>query len=140
MIAQVTSNRYYQRCFNDLSLLTTSSDISPFSAVFQAEAVTVARKRSCRLYPSLPQTRGYEAAVPEGGAALHLHSRSTDAQVGTFASVEATIHRAPGNERVFGVTGNIRVKKKKKNPKMRKKEVSGFSCVIPIFYSSVLPV
>lgn len=39
-----------------------------------------------------------------------------------------------------GLTGNIRVKKKKKNPKMRKKEVSGFSCTIPVFYSSVLPV
>lgn len=62
-------------------------------------------KGSCRLHPSLPQTDRWEAGVPQG--ARGLHGRSTDAQVGTYASVEDTI--ADGQETSAGVrvTGNI---------------------------------
>lgn len=44
-------------------------------------------KRSCRLYPSLPQTDIREAGGPMGATPQVLRSRSTDVQVGTSMSV-----------------------------------------------------
>lgn len=120
-----------------LLLLVSSGIFSP-SVGFQAEAATVDRRRSCRLYPSLPTVGRHEVGVLEGAAAHRLQSRSTDTQVRTYANVEDTFQRPPGNERVC-YWKHHRLKKKKKNPKMRKKEVSGSSCIIPTFHISILP-
>lgn len=103
-VISVTTNVVLMIC---LFLLMKLSDSLSSSVVFQTEAVTVDRKFSCRIYPSLPQTDRYEAGVPKGAAAHGLHNRSTDTQVGTYASVEDQIRRPPGNECVVCVTGNI---------------------------------
>lgn len=123
--------------FNDLSLVAygISAIFSP-SVGFQAAAVTVDRKCSCRLYPSLPKVDRHEVSMLEGAAAHRLQSRSTDTQVRTYANVEDTVHRPPGNERVCYWKHH---RLERKNPKMRKKEVNGSSCIIPTFHISVLP-
>lgn len=65
---------------NVLMIMVSSGVLSP-SVGFQAEAVPVDRRRSCRLYPSLPKVDRQEVRVLEGAAAHRLQSRSTDSQV-----------------------------------------------------------
>lgn len=60
-------------------MIMVSSGVFSPPVGFQAEAVPVDRKRSCRLYPSLPKVDRQELRVLEG--AHRLQSRSTDSQV-----------------------------------------------------------
>ncbi|XP_011618342.1 TNFAIP3-interacting protein 3-like isoform X1 [Takifugu rubripes] len=56
-----------------------------------AEAVSVDRKRSCRLYPSLPKVDRHEVSMLEGAAAHRLQSRSTDTQADSDTTLAAQI-------------------------------------------------
>lgn len=114
--------------------LMVSYHILSSSMVFQAEAETAERKLSCRLYPSLPKADRHEVSGHQGAAAQRLQSRSTDAQVQIYASLEDHQEMSVFFLRYW------KQHRTKKNPKMRKKEVSGSSCIIPIFYISVLPL
>lgn len=68
--------------------LMVSYHILSSSMVLQAEAETAARKLSCRLYPSLPKVVRHKVSGHQGAAAQCLQSRSTDAQVQIYASLE----------------------------------------------------
>ncbi|TNM96492.1 hypothetical protein fugu_016153 [Takifugu bimaculatus] len=56
-----------------------------------AEAVSMDRKRSCRLYPSLPKVDRHEVSMLEGAAAHRLQSRSTDTQADSDTTLAAQI-------------------------------------------------